>query len=105
MATITHKSPRASLQLTHELRGYIWRMRSCAPTENNEEQHQHQAHSTEPEHESPTHPQARGLLTRARIRAPFDGEKISLITRKSNTIDNVKTKIDNVKAKIRDEVD
>jgi hypothetical protein len=34
MATITHKSSRASLQLTHELGGYIRRMRSCAPTEN-----------------------------------------------------------------------
>jgi hypothetical protein len=33
-ATITHKSSRASLQLTHELRGYIRWMRSCAPTEN-----------------------------------------------------------------------
>jgi hypothetical protein len=33
-ATITHKSSRASLQRTHELRGYIRRMRSCAPTEN-----------------------------------------------------------------------
>jgi hypothetical protein len=33
-ATITNKSPRASLQLTHELRGYIRRMRSRAPTEN-----------------------------------------------------------------------
>jgi hypothetical protein len=35
----------------------------------------------------------------------FNDEKISLITRKSNTIDNVKAKIDNVKAKIRDEED
>jgi hypothetical protein len=34
MATITHKSSRVSLQLTHELRGYIRRMRSRAPTEN-----------------------------------------------------------------------
>jgi hypothetical protein len=34
MATNTNKSSRASLQLTHELRGYIRRMRSCAPTEN-----------------------------------------------------------------------
>jgi hypothetical protein len=33
-ATITHKSSRASLQLTHELRGYIQRMRSRAPNEN-----------------------------------------------------------------------
>jgi hypothetical protein len=45
---------------------------------------------------------ARGLLTRARIRAPFDSEIISpKITRHSNTIDNVKAKIDNVKAKIK----
>jgi hypothetical protein len=34
MATITNKSSRASLQLTHELGGYIWWMRSRAPTEN-----------------------------------------------------------------------
>jgi hypothetical protein len=33
-ATITHKSSRASLQLTHELGGYIRRMRSRTPTEN-----------------------------------------------------------------------
>jgi hypothetical protein len=33
-ATITHKSSRASLQLTHELGGYIRRMCSCAPIEN-----------------------------------------------------------------------
>jgi hypothetical protein len=33
-ATITQKSSRVSLQLTHELRGYIRRMRSRAPTEN-----------------------------------------------------------------------
>jgi hypothetical protein len=46
--------------------------------------------------------QARGLLTRARIRTLFDGEIISpKITRQSNTIDNVKAKIDNVKAKIQ----
>jgi hypothetical protein len=42
-------------------------------------------------------------LTRARIRAPSDGEITSLkTTRHSNTIDNVKAKIDNVKAKIQD---
>jgi hypothetical protein len=34
MATITSKSSRASLQLTHELGGYIRRLRSRAPTEN-----------------------------------------------------------------------
>jgi hypothetical protein len=34
MAIITHKSLRASLQLTHELGGYIRPMRSRAPTEN-----------------------------------------------------------------------
>jgi hypothetical protein len=33
-ATITHKSSQASLQLTHGLGGYIWQMRSRAPTEN-----------------------------------------------------------------------
>jgi hypothetical protein len=42
---------------------------------------------------------------RAQIRAPFDGEIISLSTRLSNTIDNVKAKIDNVKAKTQDEED
>jgi multidrug resistance efflux pump len=49
--------------------------------------------------------QARGLLTRAWIRAPFDGEIISNKTRFSDAIDNVKAKIDNVKAKIQDEED
>jgi hypothetical protein len=34
MATITNKSSRASLQLTHELGGYIRRMRLRTPTEN-----------------------------------------------------------------------
>jgi hypothetical protein len=34
MATTTNKSSRASLQLTHELEGYIQWMRSPAPTEN-----------------------------------------------------------------------
>jgi hypothetical protein len=58
---------------------------------------------TEPERDSLTPPRARGLLTRARIRAPFDGEITSLkTTRHSNTIYNVKAKIDNVKAKIQD---
>jgi hypothetical protein len=33
-ATTTHKSPRASLQRTHGLGGYIRRMRSSTPTEN-----------------------------------------------------------------------
>jgi hypothetical protein len=33
-ATITNKSSRASPQLTHELKVYIQRMRSRAPTEN-----------------------------------------------------------------------
>jgi hypothetical protein len=34
MATITNKTSRVSLQLTHELGGYIRRMHSRAPTEN-----------------------------------------------------------------------
>jgi hypothetical protein len=47
--------------------------------------------------------QARGLLTRAQIRAPFDGEIISpKIARLPDTIDNVKAKINNVKVKIQD---
>jgi hypothetical protein len=33
-STIAHKSSRASLQLTHKLRGYIRWMRSHAPTKN-----------------------------------------------------------------------
>jgi hypothetical protein len=42
-------------------------------------------------------------VTRARIRALFDGGITTLkTTRHSNTIDNVKVKIDNVKAKIQD---
>jgi multidrug resistance efflux pump len=39
-------------------------------------------------------------LTRAQIRAPFDGKIISLNTRLLDTIDNVKVKIDNVETKI-----
>jgi hypothetical protein len=35
-AIIKHKSPRASLQLTHRLGGYIRRMCVRAPTENME---------------------------------------------------------------------
>jgi hypothetical protein len=77
-ATITNKSSRASLQLTHELGGYIRRMRSRAPTENMKNIIKHQDRPTEPEHDSLTPSQARGLLTRARIRAPFDGEMIFL---------------------------
>jgi hypothetical protein len=42
---------------------------------------------------------------RARIRTPFDGEMISINSRYSNTIDNVKAKIDSVKAKIQYEED
>jgi hypothetical protein len=77
-ATITHKSSRASLQLTHELGGYIRRMRSRAPTENSKNTINTQNRPAKPEHNSLTPSQARGLLTRARIRAPFDGEKIFL---------------------------
>jgi hypothetical protein len=33
-STTTHKSSRVSLQLTHELGGYLRRMLSRAPTEN-----------------------------------------------------------------------
>jgi hypothetical protein len=46
--------------------------------------------------------QAQGLLTRAWIRALFDGEIIPLNIRQFNTNDNVKAKIDNVKANIQD---
>jgi hypothetical protein len=44
-------------------------------------------------------------MTRAQIRAPFDGEIISPKTWLSDTIDNVKSKINNVKAKTQDEED
>jgi hypothetical protein len=47
----------------------------------------------------------RGLLTRARIRAPFNDDIISRETRFSDTIDNVKANIDNLKAKTQDEED
>jgi multidrug resistance efflux pump len=41
----------------------------------------------------------KGNLTRAHIRAPFDGKIISHETRFPDTIDSVKAKIDNMKAK------
>jgi hypothetical protein len=67
-----------------------------------EEHYQHRDHPAEPKRDSLTPSQARGLLTRVRIRAPFDGEIISpKTTRLSNTTDNVKAKIDNIKAKIQ----
>jgi hypothetical protein len=72
------KIPRVSLQFTHGLGGYIWRMRSCAPNGKIKSKNQHKAFSTEPERDSSTPSQARGLRTRAQIRAPFDGEIISL---------------------------
>jgi hypothetical protein len=47
----------------------------------NREQRQHQTYSIDPECDSLTPSQARGLLMRAHIRALFDGEMISLATR------------------------
>jgi hypothetical protein len=102
-ATITNKSSRASLQLTHELEGYIRRMRSRTPTENVKSTNNTKIHPTEPERDSSTPSQAWGLLTRARIRAPLTAILLPLkTTRHSNTIDNVKAKIENIKAKIQD---
>jgi hypothetical protein len=62
-ATITNKSSRASLRLTHEL---------ARTHREHEEHHRHQDHPANPERNSLTPSQARGLLTRARIRALFD---------------------------------
>jgi hypothetical protein len=45
-----------------------------------EEHHQHQDRTAEPERDSSTPTQDWGLLTRARIRAPFDDKIISLKT-------------------------
>jgi hypothetical protein len=99
------KIPQASVQLAHELGGYIRRMRSCATTGTIKNKNQRQVFSTEPVRESLTPSRARGLLTRAQIRAPFDGEIISPEVKSSDTIDNVKAKIDNMKAKIQDQED
>jgi hypothetical protein len=53
-ATITHKSSRASLQLTHKLGDYIRRMRSRAPTENSKNTINTQNRPAEPERDSLT---------------------------------------------------
>jgi hypothetical protein len=63
-----------------------------------QEQNQHPTFPTEPERDSSTPSQARGLLTRARIRGPFDGE-ITHETEPFDTIDNVKAKIQDKEAK------
>jgi hypothetical protein len=44
-------------------------------------------------------------MTRARIRAPFNGEINSFEVKSFDTIDNVKVKIDSVKVKVQDEED
>jgi hypothetical protein len=56
MTMMRLKSPRASLQLTHGLRGYIRQMHSCAPTGKIENKNQHQAFSIEHVSESLTSP-------------------------------------------------
>jgi hypothetical protein len=87
------KTPQASLQLTRGLGGYIRRMHSRAPTEKIKSKRSSQHLSSEPVCESLTPSQARGLLTRVQIRAPFEGEIITLEVESSDTIDNVKAKI------------
>jgi hypothetical protein len=52
-----------------------------------EEHHHHQDRPTEPERDSSIPTQAWGLLTRARIRAPFDSKIISLKDGKTNTLE------------------
>jgi hypothetical protein len=69
-ATITNKSSRVSLQLTHEIGGYIRRMRSCAPTENMKNTINTKVIWLSLS-DFLTPSQARGLLTWARIRAPL----------------------------------
>jgi multidrug resistance efflux pump len=75
-------------------------MRLRAPTGKTKNKDRRKAFSSELVCGSLTPSQARGLLTRAQIRAPFDGEIISLKVKSFDTIDNVKAKIDSVKAKI-----
>jgi hypothetical protein len=53
-------------------------MHSRAPTENMKNTIKHQDRPVKPERDSLTPSQARGLLTRSRIRAPFDGDNIFL---------------------------
>jgi hypothetical protein len=66
--TNTNKISRASLRLTHELGGHIRRMRSRAPTEDLKNTSNTKIHQLSL---SATPTQARGLLTRARIRSPL----------------------------------
>jgi hypothetical protein len=52
-----------------------------------EEYHQHKNCLTEPERDSSTPTQAQGLLTRAQIRAPFDGKIVPLNNSKTITLE------------------
>jgi hypothetical protein len=92
MATITNKSLRVNLQLTHELGGYIRRMRSCAPPENLKNASDTKTHQLSLSATPQTPAQARGLLTRVRIRGPFDDKIIPLKDNKT-IIYKVKTSV------------
>jgi hypothetical protein len=61
---------------------------ALAPTHRELEEHlQHQGLPAEPERDFLTPAQAQGLLTRARIRAPFDGKIILLNDSKTITLE------------------
>jgi hypothetical protein len=65
------KTPRASLQLTRGLRGYIQRMRSRAPTWKTKSKDRRKAFSIEPAHESLTPSQAPGKRQASQSEQPY----------------------------------
>jgi hypothetical protein len=91
-ATITNKSSRVSLQLTHELGGYIRRMRSRAPTENYKNVSNSKTHRLSLSVTLQLPLRLGGYRRGPGLGAPFDGKIISLEDNKT-IIHKVKTSV------------